>query len=402
MKKFTSIIIFVLFLIEVPSAYAGPSVSNFPSGKGVFTIYGSGFDAVAGIKLTTTYDASIMNNPRITVGSLMSGAMLVPNTKTPGTVIFALLQPAGVSGSGPLAIITFDMTGSSQGKIDVALNEIVGVAGGKVAADTASQESSQAANQTAGGNIAPGWLGGVTIPSEGPSPTGKERENTPSSAPDIEQMQTSPVPATQNYEPRSVNEPALSKSASVQKTVPVKSALELFREFRGEKSPKNLIALLKNAMEGTTQEPRVALTDGATKVKVFIDLFSSGKKAPNFALKGVKLVSLKNTGDNAWVVEVLPDKGAYTAAITVLQDNAIKEIPLMVAPPLPADGGIGKGGKLTEADFNLFLKERGVGKAPRFDLNGDGKKDYIDDYIFTANFILKSDPMVKNAVKAQK
>jgi hypothetical protein len=62
---------------------------------------------------------------------------------------------------------------------------------------------------------------------------------------------------------------------------------------------------------------------------------------------------------------------------------------LTVVPPLPANLKIGNGGKLTEADFNQFLKERGTDKAPRFDLNGDGKRDYVDDYIFTANYLVK-------------
>lgn len=80
----------------------------------------------------------------------------------------------------------------------------------------------------------------------------------------------------------------------------------------------------------------------------------------------------------------------------------MEEIPLTVAPAIPAESKIGKKGKLTEADFILFLKERGTEKAPRFDLNGDGKRDYLDDYIFTANFIALNGPVMKDKTSVKK
>jgi hypothetical protein len=42
---------------------------------------------------------------------------------------------------------------------------------------------------------------------------------------------------------------------------------------------------------------------------------------------------------------------------------------------------------MTEEDFNRYLKERETAKSPQFDLNIDGKRDYLDDYIFTANYL---------------
>lgn len=44
-------------------------------------------------------------------------------------------------------------------------------------------------------------------------------------------------------------------------------------------------------------------------------------------------------------------------------------------------------GAITEADFTNFLKAGKTAKTKKFDLNGDGKRDYIDDYIFTANYV---------------
>ena len=62
----------------------------------------------------------------------------------------------------------------------------------------------------------------------------------------------------------------------------------------------------------------------------------------------------------------------------------------------------GKGGGLSEADFNLFLRGAGKAKAPLYDLNGDARRDYIDDYIFTANYIVASERGKKVTAKEPK
>jgi hypothetical protein len=189
--------------------------------------------------------------------------------------------------------------------------------------------------------------------------------------------------------------PAAEPSAASpeNKNVVYQSVLERFREFKGEKTPKSLTALFAAAvMLGVRQEPAVVLTDGKTRVKVTIQSPSTGKETPNFALKGAKLISLKPDED-AWVIEALPDSKGYVAGITVQHNGSSTEIPLTVAPPLDADR-VPAGG-LSEAGYNIFLKERGTDKAPRYDLNGDGVRTYLDDYIFTANFIVKRDSTTK-------
>ena len=128
-------------------------------------------------------------------------------------------------------------------------------------------------------------------------------------------------------------------------------------------------------------------------VKVSIQIQSAGKEVPNFALKGAKLISLKPEEDS-WVLEVLPDRKVYEATITVLHNGSWTEIPLTVAPPIETVS-------LDEAGFNRFLKEWGTNKEPRFDLNGDGVRNYLDDYIFTGNFIVKRDSKTKAPARLQ-
>jgi len=84
-------------------------------------------------------------------------------------------------------------------------------------------------------------------------------------------------------------------------------------------------------------------------------------------------------------VEAQPEKGVYKATLTTMHGESMTEIPLTVAPQVVI--GTGKDGLAAEAAFADFLKDRGSEKAPRFDLNADGLRNYIDDYIFTANYL---------------
>jgi hypothetical protein len=73
----------------------------------------------------------------------------------------------------------------------------------------------------------------------------------------------------------------------------------------------------------------------------------------------------------------------------MLLDDAATDIPLVVVPPLKGQW-VGK--KLTEAEVNRFLAERGTDKAPLGDLNNDGRRDYRDDYIMIGNYLLAASP----------
>lgn len=76
-----------------------------------------------------------------------------------------------------------------------------------------------------------------------------------------------------------------------------------------------------------------------------------------------------------------------SATLFVSYKKVMIEFPIIVAPKAVVD--LDKSRKVTEADFKLFLRDRGSAKKPKFDLNGDGKRDFVDDYIFTANYLVK-------------
>jgi len=134
------------------------------------------------------------------------------------------------------------------------------------------------------------------------------------------------------------------------------------------------------------QDPPVCLSDGTRVLKVLVQLPEGGTRAPNFALRGASLKSLKKSGDNRWAIEAAPERGRLEAVLTIVNGEQVTDYPLTIAPRTNVN--LDKNRATDEADFSLFLAAAGAGKALAYDLNGDGKRDYVDDYIYTANYLV--------------
>jgi len=94
------------------------------------------------------------------------------------------------------------------------------------------------------------------------------------------------------------------------------------------------------------------------------------------------LVSLKKGAvPGRWILEALPGKNAMNASVTILNGNSVIEYPLTT---------VSSGVKVSpeESTFSAFLKDAGT-KVPKHDLNGDGRHDYMDDYIYTALYLIQ-------------
>ncbi len=165
-------------------------------------------------------------------------------------------------------------------------------------------------------------------------------------------------------------------------------AFSQFKKLTGEKTPTALMLLFADqSIAGFKQDPPILLTDGEEKVKLSVSARLLGKETPSFAVSSAKILSLAPEEDGSWTLVVQPKKGAVDSVLSISSGTGGADIPLLVAPII--DPNLSKSGKLSEADFVLFLKETGTPKAPKFDLNDDGKRDYLDDYIFTANYLVK-------------
>jgi hypothetical protein len=392
----------VVMMFSATLAHAA-TATILPSGNGIYVVQGADLDQVAAVEIVVGYDATTLANPRVAKGDLISNILMVANTSQKGIVRIAAINPYPKvkTGSGIIATISFDLL-KSPGKItsfnpyfdDVngaPLNpQAIIVPGGdgkggdgKGGGGTGGGGTSV----TTGGSTSaagPNVIGGsVTLPSDGSLTPEKTREETPQAEAGSKGSVGAPAEGEdkEGQQGRVASLPPAGKKMTVHKSI-----LERFREFQGVKNPKALMALFtSDPMPGIRQEPPIAISDGKTSLKVFIDLPAAGNETPNFTIKGAQMVSAKMAENAKWVIEALPETGVYDASITVMQGQFTTEIPLAVAPR--AAISTGKTRTTDEAGFAFFLKTRGSAKSPRFDLNGDGVRNYIDDYIFTANYL---------------
>ena len=392
-----------LVLMPLP-ALAG-LIAVTPAGGSSFTLQASGFNAPAGFHLTVNYDSTSYTNPRVVQGSLASGGMFAANTNFTGSLQLAVISTTPLKGSGPIATITFDPIGATAGAVTVT-GYVINTAsaylpvtfggwspsgGGTdpnaVASTNTTTSTANTTTTTSGGvGGAPFVVGGtLTMPSDDSGAREhRDAAGQPQTAPlePRENIASAPVPAGAAVAPEP---PPAAKKPQAEPPRPVQSVLEKFRLFAGERTPKNLVALFdRDQGAAFSQSPAICLADGKSSVRIVITKVS-GDKAPNFSFNHAVYLSLQPAGDGEWQVEVRPDKGALRASVSMLSDGAQQEIPLTVAPPVDID--LDKSGAVNEANFQLFLKTRGTEGAPRFDLNGDGKRDYQDDYIYTANYL---------------
>lgn len=398
-----------LSILALP-AFASTSVTVVSNGGGVFTVNGVGLQKVSGIQLSIPYDST--STPTVVPGGLVSGMMNAINPANPIRVGIVSLTPIGGAGSGTILTITFPsgdgrILGMSGSLLDsnraIVATQFYWPADTTTASDPSGASGSGGASSgngsgtttttggtttTAGtGSSQPFVVGGtVTLPSnETAAKENKEpaAQPVPQEIPERQVMRDIPTSAPEASEPPSPKAAVLPIPAPK----PVQSVLEKFKHFEGEKTAKSLTALFdRDSAASCSQSPLIGIADGKATVKLSITKVP-GDKAPSFAFNSARHVALTRVGDGEWEVVVRPDKGVVSASVSMLLNGTAQEFPLTVTPKVDVD--LNKSGAVDEADFKMFLKERGTAAAPKYDLNGDGVRDYLDDYIFTANYLLK-------------
>jgi hypothetical protein len=409
-----------------PGAIAATGVTIAPVSDSVYSVQGNDFSDASGIDITIRYDPAALASPQVLQGQLIGGALMAINASTPGNIRLALVRLTAINGSGTIATITFTRVKSTGADIQSIISSAINSSGQNIpvtsqlvnsikTADSGvstGKDTGQSTNGTSPSPVpgtpvatesAPIGIVGMMFPSSGTSASNLQSANTSTDQPALDAQQ----PGTNEIAPVKAVEPSSGQQMIAKAIEPERkkvlmhpSVLERFRDFKGEKTPETLMALFKAQNKGTNQDPPIVLSNGKATVKIVVELDSKGKDN-NFLLDGVSLVSLKNKEKDFWIVELMPDPKTYKATVSVPRNNQWYVIPVTVAPPM--DVKIEPfAGKLTEADFKLYLKKKGTVKAPRFDLNGDGRRDYIDDYIFTANYIVQRDKSTKSGPKAGK
>jgi hypothetical protein len=400
--KFCARLVFTLSLLTVFTFFAHETfaavLSISSSGSGVYILQGIGLSNAAILEATITYDASTLSNPRVSQGTLISGALMAVNANSPGFIRLAAASVKPISGTGPVAIVTFTQTTGSAGKVlslsarlrngdgaALAVQTVVSnpvVSGSDTDSDSGSSDNSDSSSETSGTQY--------NGSSASNPATVSEKDDTGAPVAQEDQSLSDPAGSATERNRDGEAETEEKKEARDDSTdydlSGYKSVLQRFSEFRGRKNEKSLTALFYAPVaQGVTQEPPVVLSDGKSKVKLFVKIEPGGKSAPNFAIRKGKLVSL-NKKDNFWIFEVLPEAKTCETTLTFIKDGSKRDIQLSVAPRVDLGGFLR--GKAGQSAFERFLFEQATGKGRPCDLNGDGKTDYVDDYIFTANYIV--------------
>lgn len=398
------LILFVLVMVPAPLV-AAPFLSiASPSADGVFVLRGEQMTGVAGLDIAVAYDMNTLSSPRITMGSLVGGMLNSSNPINPIRLAIvgskALTAPSGV-----IATIAFERVGDSNGVITSLTASMIDEKGNKLPiAPTAIQNPQSPSHAESPpeaapadsavdkdepliidatavpGRPAPVVLGGsVTLPQEEIAPP--EPKRAPQEAQDLEtpeiQPQRNEAAPVEQHEPETKAAPQ-----ALTRPVHLPSVLDRFREFNGERTAANLTSLFKPAGEHPLQQiPAITVADGNATVTLVIAM-ETGDRPPVFAFKGARFVSVSRNDEGEWEVEARPEAGVVDASITMLYQGLSQEFPLTVTPAvkLPAL----EGGAVSEAAFQNFL-------AAGVDLNGDGRLDYLDDYILTANYLAQSE-----------
>lgn len=408
------------------AAFAAPAITVTPgSSAGTFNIQGAAMDGVAGIDLMIGYDTTILGSPSVTQGALITGALMAANANAPGTVKIAVITTRPFSGGGVIASIGF-ASQSGSGGITGFSASVIDSSGAKLAVATDFSTARGSSTPVASGSLsstpgipfsqpptpqqtvppaaaatatasAPVYLGTVTMPADmtsSPSPaaaTPQKPVEQPAPAPrQPEAPRQEAVPAPLEKEqpapaPAPVSPPAPAPAPQEKdelKQVALAAVADRFRTYEGEKSPMILTALFKKEVSTVIrQAPPIAVSDGTAAVTVVAELPASSS-SPNVALSNARLVSIKKDESGAkWTIRVIPARDASRAAITILNGASSVEYPLTVIPPV-------SGMKFSDKEFETFLKDSGALRA-KYDLNSDGRHDYLDDYIYTGHYLLK-------------
>lgn len=382
------------------SALAAASVSVNPAGDLSYTVEGTGMDGVAGIQLDITYDATSLNTPKASQGPLVAGAMFAANTTRPGLIKIAVISSRPFSGSGQIASITFAAKTGIGGITSVTTN-MIDSKGASLAAATGNQQNETAAPGT---ESTPGVPFSQTSQTNLTSQTGTIPTTALPGSVTVtaEQQQADEQPEPSSTDPAFTAEPEAAASiiaeqtqipsdtpadAKVEETpqyVVYKGISDRFRQYSGTKTLSAMAELFnKKVAQSIHQEPTILLSNGKSSATLTIDIPARVVSSPNFAAKNGTLVSFKQDKQNKrrWTVEVQPESGTTRTTLTIIAGAEEFEYPLTVAPP--AKTAL----TLDEAGWNRFLKETGTTDAPLHDMNYDGTRNYLDEYIFVANHL---------------
>lgn len=422
MKRMLVLPLFLMPLFAVDSYAASGRVDIVPGAKGVYYVKAVDFAEVGGVEVEVQYDTKTLSNPRIDQGPKLASTMFIPNPNCnpptcskPSSVKIAAMSLSPISGSGDLAIITFDVKGETAGFVNKVRSKLVETSGTPVVqtkppvvpeppvvdpnTDTLPPPPPPPLPPpppTVTADTTYGTAGSISLPTDPLAPTERKADYLPLVT-ELRKDITAPPPGSDAASATAAAKPSAKDKEAEKKFQSFDNVLQLFKAFKGERTMKAMISLFADAeIPAFTQSPPVAIADGKTPVKITLVVKPSGDESPKFIMQGASVKQLSSEGEAVtWIIEAVPKKDVYDVLLTVIDGSRILEYPLTVSPQI--NPLLSKGKKLSEADFALYLA-----KPPKFDFNKDKKFDAIDDFIYTANYIVAMKIKPEKSAKPEK
>ncbi|MDD2735002.1 MAG: cohesin domain-containing protein [Desulfuromonadaceae bacterium] len=410
------------------------TIAIVPVGAAKYSITATDLQEAAGIELSILYDKDALENPTVTYGAMTAGALPAQNVTVPGSIRIVFITTGVIKGSGELASITFISKGKPQAwQPNFSPPPAVYAANGSpLAVQSVVTSSSSAASEkredgavkngsedSAGAmTTTPGTAAPVTIqsgtsfvanmtlpPASGDQSTTVDdtvRKDAAQEEPEYQNVPAESVVISATEE-AAVALPAADKAAGERWTAALKSTQsvqEQFRTYTGVRTIARLASLFDRkslSAAGVTQTPEIVVTDGVSLVTVALEL-ANETDTPSFSLKGANMKSIREVSGNKWELNALPQKNKSDVRLSIIIKGERIEITLVAVPPLNQVGVALLA--LSDAALDDQLVKPHTDNTLAYDVNSDGKQDYLDDYILVAHWLLKLKSGAKQEDKA--
>lgn len=122
------ILVVLLFLTSLASASSVTvSVSDASGGNGATVEVPINLEEasnVGSMDIRMSYDAGVLHSLGVNNGELSKNAYIESNTAGDGEVVIALADASGISGSGPIALVSFEVVGDTGSSSSLILEEV--------------------------------------------------------------------------------------------------------------------------------------------------------------------------------------------------------------------------------------------------------------------------------------
>lgn len=434
MLRLTLTLLLLTVLVAASDYGEAATIINIaPTGVATYSITATDLQESAGIDLLITYDAVALKTPQVKSGALTAGAMMEANVSIPGIVKIVFITAGAIKGTGELASVTF----AGKGSTPKLSSSVYAASGAQLAVlstsgspqpptdnksdDGSVRNSAGSSTAVTGGGSAAGSVGSMstsvnlqstqtavqtgstvvstlTLPASGDPKTpfledGRKdgiREETVYRNVPADSVAVESVRSAARTEVAAAAVASGDKTAGSRSTLKTsQSVLDRFRTYKDSRTVKRLMALFDESTlhaAGIVQSPAIVVSDGTSLVTVAVDL-SHNADNPSFSLKGANLKSIRRVTDKKWELDALPQKGKSDVRLSIILKGERTEIPLVAVPPLNQTGA--NPAALSVAALDALLARPLKNSKPVYDLNSDGRQDYLDDYILLGHWLLK-------------